>query len=312
MQVSNFTDGNPDDAYQRLSHHLQALATIPGTSVDQRLIQEYSIFYAPAIDDKSSRRGLIINQLSEALLRLQDQDPSPLVDLLSKLTGPLSFRQILSLESPVSLETLLDPSAEKYNLLGLGFLEKAAESHCDIANLASRPSVVMALVTLWLTTVDAGVATKASKVLDRLLTQDKELSLLTARRIGDDSLSRSRCQTLMWRRLFGDKDIYGFILSYCSLQGHDKTQGGRTQKTVAQARLMELALRIGGLDWSCLSRSHHAALEKNYGLDPTQDGFLDFIVSHMVESNDDFLMHMSLLHFFADLISNVKERSRQK
>lgn len=110
----------------------------------------------------------------------------------------------------------------------------------------------------------------------------------------------------MWRRMFGDRDVYRLFFSIPSLK--DKTGTlGKKEKSIAQARLMAFIPRIGQLDWNYVLRSHHEDVEREFGLQVGNEGLLDFVALHLVDYKNDVLIHMNLLQFFADLLSMPKQ-----
>lgn len=168
-------------------------------------------------------------------------------------------------------------------------LGKARYSRSDAGIVAGRPQVVAALVKLWLSTPDTAVAQTAHNVLLGLLTADNE---------GQPPVTAPHNQSLMWRRVFRDKDIYNSIYQICSLSnaGQDG-QLNRRDKTVAQARLLDLLAKI---DCEAIRQSQIAEVESHYVV--KDGGLLEFATSRMVEYEDDVLMHMTLIEFFAELL----------
>ncbi|KAL8968840.1 MAG: hypothetical protein Q9183_002283, partial [Haloplaca sp. 2 TL-2023] len=64
------------------------------------------------------------------------------------------------------------------------------------------------------------------------------------------------------------------------------------------ARLLDLLIKI---DCQFIRQSHIAEVENHYGV--KEGGLLDFAASRMVEFEDDILMHMTLIDFFAELLN---------
>ena len=303
--------GVGDELAQRLSRHLQDVGHDPSTPLDEKLLEECEMFPDTATVGDAPQCRAVVSQISEILPQLQ-QDPKPLVNLLLRLIESFSLPDILRLDPPVDFVSLLDPSAQSFNLLGLRLLDRAADRCCDVAHLANMPAVVKALVNLWMTTPDARLANEASQVLERLMTKDKEPLRIAGHGVGDNGIHGSRGQRLMWRRLFSDKDIYGLILNTCSLSNHDSPQLEGKRKTLSQARLMALAPKLGALDWDYLQMSHHPIIESACGLNANQEGLIDFIAVHMVDTKGDVLMHLNLIQFFTELISTVKTSSNKE
>lgn len=102
----------------------------------------------------------------------------------------------------------------------------------------------------------------------------------------------------MWRRVFRDKDIYGSIYKTCSLSTvGEEGQLSKRDKTVAQARLLDLLTKI---DCDFIRTSQIAEVEIPYGV--KGGGLFEFATVKMVDYEDDILMHMTLIDFFAELL----------
>ena len=175
------------------------------------------------------------------------------------------------------------------NLTTLCLLEKAKFRLSDIGIVAGKADVVGALVRLWLCTQDTAVAGRAHDVI---------LGLLLPEAMGQGLIGLVE-GGFMWRRMLRDKDIYGSIFSICSLStaGQDG-QLSRRDKTVAQARLLDMLLRIDG---EPVRTSQIPEIERRYGVH--DGGLLHFAAIHMVDYRDDVLMHVNLLDFFANYLS---------
>ena len=156
--------------------------------------------------------------------------------------------------------------------------------------MAGKAEVVASLIRLWLCTPDTGVGGRALDVIVKLLLGDEGESTLSDSGIMDEGL--------MWRRILRDRDIYGSIFSICSL--NTTGQEGplsRREKTISQARLMDLLLKI---DSSPLRTSQIREIEENFGVD--NGGLLHFAAIHMVDYRDDVLMHMTLINFYSNFL----------
>ena len=102
-------------------------------------------------------------------------------------------------------------------------------------------------------------------------------------------------QSLLWRRIFRDIDIYGSIFSLCSLSTAGQNgQPSKRDKTVAQARLLDMLLCI---DSEPVRTSQVRAIEEKYGVE-ISGGLLHFAAIHMVDYQDDVLMHITLMDFY--------------
>ena len=305
------TDAASDELYSNVYHHLNEISQDPDHPLNIRLIQEADTFLAVRLWSEQDKQQKLVSILSAVLPQIQ-QDPEPLNKLLLRLIDPYSFSNVLTLDPPVDFVAGLDPGAEPFNNLMLSLLEKAATSPVDVARLANMYSVVHALVRLWLTTQHVGVADKSASVLLSLLKTDNEPPSRPSTPWQDSQNQgkhRPRGQGLMWRRFFGDKDIYAMILNVCSLDSSDMFQLGSGRRSLAQARLVDLVAKLAPLNWSYLVRSHHPQIEQTHGLDPQKDGFLDFVTQRMVQTREDVLVEMHLLRSFATLLTNVKEPS---
>ena len=295
------------DLRTRLQEHLDQVQADPAIPLDEKLFKQTEVFLVLQLHEDSSQLIGLITSLSSLLQTLQ-QDPAPVISLLSKLVEPFSFSDILNLQPPVDFGAGLDIAAVPFNSLVLQLLAKATRSSKDVAILANMPVVVLALIKLLLCTRDIGVADRAANVLVDLLIADKEGSDVLNHGVGAETLPKAGGQGLLWRRLFGDKDVYSLFYSICSLEHAGPAPLGKREKTVAQARLLALIPRLGQLDWHVITRSHHPDIEEAYGLNASE-GLLDFASLHMVNIKDDVLIHMNLLHFFSDLIKMIREPS---
>ncbi|KAK4951658.1 hypothetical protein LTR28_006796 [Elasticomyces elasticus] len=281
---------------EQLTAHLDALDQDPSTALDVRLLDTCALVLPGSVGEATST---LITRLSETLPKLL-QDPSPAIPFLMKLLEPYSFTDVLAFQS-VDFVGGLQTAALPYNDLVLSLLQKAASKASDAAILAGRPEVIAALVTLWLCTPDAGVADKAGRVLYELLKVDRE----TPQGANCEHLA-SRPLGLVWRRVFRDRDIYGLIFDICTLKPIKKEpQLSKSQKTLAQARLMDWLPALGAQDWAAITQSYHRDIESQYGV--KEAGLLEFAALHMVDFKDDVLMHRCLIDFFAKLLRSVTQ-----
>lgn len=291
---------------ERLQASLTQLENDPSTSLDRRLFEECTLLPLASLPRDQNSAMQLISRLARLLPNLQ-QDPSPAINLLRKCVESfvLSFSNILQLDPPVDFVAGLNPAAQPYNLLLLALLAKAADSPKDAAHVAGMAQVIRALVHLWLVTEDVGIATRASQVLLALLKVDLPPPGIDPL-VGGGASSKPSGQGLVWRRLFGDRDVYGLFYSVCSTQDHADHSISKRAKTVAQARVLDIVPQLGKMSWDHLVRSHHAEIERSYGLRNEDEGLLDFVCSHMVDAKEDVLIHMNLLQFFAELIAEVR------
>ena len=183
-----------------------------------------------------SDRDALLDKLSGLLPTLQ-QDPTPVTNLINRLISPprYTFSRVLSINPPVDFLAGLAAPSPPINLTTLCLLEKAKYRPSDVGIVAGKADVIGVLVKLWLCAQDTAVAGRAHDVI---------LGLLLPEAMDQGSIGLVE-GGLMWRRLLRDKDIYGSIFSICSLStaGQDR-QPSKRDKTVAQARLLDMLLRI--------------------------------------------------------------------
>ncbi len=240
----------------------------------------------------------MINQISELLPTLR-QDPSPVTALVETLIRPqnFTFDRVLAIDPAIDFAAGLASPSPPINSITLSLLSKAKHERGHSEIVAGKPQVVAALIRLWLCTPDTAVADKAQKVLLGLL-QAHDITLAD-----DTGLQQENAfyEGLMWRRVFRDRDIYGSIFALCSLAtaGRDG-QPSKREKTIAQARLLDLILQIYCEE---LRVSQFADIEEQYGV--KNGGLLDFAALHMVAYKDDVLMHMTLIDFYTKYLSST-------
>ncbi|KAL8898165.1 MAG: hypothetical protein Q9207_006847 [Kuettlingeria erythrocarpa] len=284
------------DILQQIGAHLADVAADPAAYIlDARLLEKFDGQVSETIAE--SDRDALIHQLAELLPNLQ-QDPTPLTTLIEVLVRPSSytFSRVLDIQPPIDFSAGLTAPSSAINLITLLLLEKAKLRRSDADIVAGKPEIVASLIQLWLSTQETAISQKAYDVLLGLLTAEwTGRSSVTAENLGAlDSPYRS----LMWRRVFRDKDIYESIYRICSLKYADQVgQLGKREKTVAQARLLDLLAKI---DCEAIRTSQIKEVEDRYGV--VQNGLLEFAAVRMVDYEDDVLMHMTLIDFFADLL----------
>jgi hypothetical protein len=325
---------NPPASLPELQQHLLEVTENLDTKLDARLfdkveaqltgeLQRYSLLSLHSIEPMLSNMCFCVEQnlppliptllpQLTSILPLLKQNPEPVTSFIVTLLRPLPFTSCLTFTTPASLVEAIHSPSSSVNILALSLLEKAAASPSDAAIVAGMKEVVSELVTLWLCTPDTEVAEKAARILGKLLevdcgtsdTGDIDVDMEDADNTGGQS---GRGQGLMWRRIFGDRDIYSLLLSICSLKttGIGKGQLSKREKTLSQSRLLGLLQRLAALDFGIITHSHHPDLEASYGLQNDREGFLDFAAVHMVDTKDDVLMHMTLIDFYAELLNVV-------
>lgn len=293
-----------DPLLTQLESHLQHLEDNPSTMLDSRLFESCSLALGQTISKDVS--ATVATRLSKILPTLQT-DPTPAIQFLISLLQPFSFSDILSLDAAIDFVAGLDERATPYNHLMLALIKKATASATDAATIAARPEIVLSLVKLWLSTHDAGIAQEAGNILLALLAVDQ----VSPPGSGEDSLP-AHSQGLMWKRVFGDQDIYALIFSICSLRSRESTTTlSKSQRTLAQARLLEWLSAVGALNWNAITKNHHPSVESQY-LDGKGEGLLYFASVCMVDVKDDVLMHRCLIEFFADLITKIKHTEQAR
>ena len=278
-----------DDPYfDHVRQHLARVSEEPRTPLDMKLLDNF-----PRQKLQRATWEGILRQSIMILPQLQ-QEPAPLTALIDILIRPeeVSFASIMALLVPLDIVTALDIRASSsVNLVILNTLAKA-KMPSEVDNIASMPEVVFGLIRLWLCTPHTAVAQKAHETIIHLLlistSQDEE----------HDSLGALPDKHLIWRRIFRDQDVYGLIFSTCSLvTPGDPDLFSKRDKTTAQARLLALLPEIS-LD--TIQKTQIAEVEKQYGV--KENGLLEFAALHMVDYEEDFLMHITLIDFFTKFL----------
>ncbi|KAL8646180.1 MAG: hypothetical protein Q9210_006284 [Variospora velana] len=284
------------DILKQISVHLAGVAAEPAVkSLDERLLERLDRQVSEATAEED--RDTLIHQLAELLPNLQ-QDPTPLTTLIEILIRPASytFSRVLDIQPAVDFSSGLKAPSPPINMVTLLLLEKAKLRTSDTDIVAGKPEVVASLIQLWLSTPDTAVSQKAHEVFLGLLSAGEEGHGPVSSE--DASRYKPHHQSLMWRRVFRDKDIYESIFRICSLRnaGQDG-QLNKRDKTVAQARLLDLLVKI---NCESIRSTQIEEVERRYGV--VQNGLLEFAAVRMVDYEDDVLMHMTLVDFFAELL----------
>lgn len=303
-------------AFSEVRKHLAEVAADPAKALDERLLETFEgqilgMTLDPHITHPVHRlrlgtvggiedadRTAILNQISELLPTLR-QDPSLVTAFVEILIRPqnFTFDRVLAIQPAIDFAAGLTSSSLPINSATLSLLSKAQHGRGHSEIVAGRPEVVAALIRLWLCTADTAIADKAQKVLLGLLhAHDVPLA-------DETGLQQEKVfyEGLMWRRVFRDKDIYGSIFALCSLATAGREgQPTKREKTVAQARLLDLILQI---DCEALRISQFSNIEEQYGV--KNGGLLDFVTLHMVDYKDDVLMHMTLIDFYTNYLSST-------
>ena len=241
------------------------------------------------------------------ILSTYEKDPTILASLATKLLKPIQFTQALTLASEDSLIQALRSPAPSANILGLTVIEKAARSASDTAILSIMKGVVMAFIRTWLSTPHVEVGEKATKALGDLLDVDCDRRTIEKRMDGMEiTLRRTPGQGLLWRRIFQDREIYDLLFDLCSFEtiGSEEGQLDERQKSLAQARLLRILPRLAALDFHTVSHSNFPDVEAEYGLEG-EVGVLWFAAAHMVNKEEDMLMHITVIDFFAEFLESI-------
>ncbi|KAL8853683.1 MAG: hypothetical protein Q9221_001494 [Calogaya cf. arnoldii] len=284
------------DLLGEIQSHLTEVASDPaGKALDPRLLEKFDGQVTESISEPE--RDTLIHQLAELLPNLQ-QDPSPATTLIEVLVRPASytFTRVLDIDPPVDLAAGLKSLFPSINLVTLSLLEKAKFKSCDAGIIAGKPEIIAALIERWLSTPNTDVSSKAHSVLLGLLTAGKRYMEAATPILQDEY--ESPVQSLMWRRVFRDKDIYDSIFRICTLENAGESgQLSKRDKTVAQARLLDLLVKI---DCKSIRRPQIAEVESRYRV--KEGGIMEFAALKMVDYEDDVLMHMTLIDFLAELL----------
>lgn len=290
------SDQSADSVQTRLGENIQAVSQDPTTPLDVRIFEEAEIALPKTL--QGDERLQLIQTLASLLTTLQ-QDATPAINLLLRFLDDLTYTDILNFGAlPFTDGLALGEHMTSYNRLMLTILEKATDKPADAAQVASMLDTMLALVRLWLCTTDTGIASQASRLLLDLLRVDQEVQS------DPDAHLPSGGQGLVWKRVFGDRNVYATFFQACSLSGKvDNHEMGKNQHTLAQARLLEWLPTVGGMDWNAISRSHHPDIESQYG---AKEGLLEFAAVKMVDYKDDILMHRCLVDFYSDLLHATK------
>lgn len=291
----------PSAVLAELSTHLHTVDQDPSTPLDVELLEQCELFTStPEYRSKLWKETCpLFLQLASLLPELQ-QDPSPVIHFITKLAIPYRFEDIKDVEFEIGL----DLEATAFHSLILSLLEKAATSSNDAQALANRPTVISAIVRLWLCTKDTGIATQAADLLISLLRVSKNEPISVP---GETQL-HSYGAGPIWKRLFNDRDIYSLYYQYTYFLNFTAFPLlNKRDKTVSQARLLGWLPRVGNMDWNTIVSGHGSEAEREVGLTETE-GLLHYAALKMVQTADDILMHMTLVNFFSDLITTVKTK----
>jgi hypothetical protein len=212
------------------------------------------------------------------------------------------------LASEDSLVQALKSPAPSANILAIAVIEKAARSPSDTAILSIMKGVVEEFLRIWLSTPHVEVGEKATKVLGDLLDVDCDRRTIDTKMNGMEISSRKPSgQGLLWRRIFQDREIYQLIFELCSFEtvGTGTGQLDERQKSLAQARLLRVLPRLSALDFYTISHTNFPDIEQQYGLHEGEQGLLWFAATDMVKKEEDMLMHITVIDFFAEFLETM-------
>lgn len=164
--------------------------------------------------------------------------------------------------------------------------------------------LVQAFIQAWLSAPQVEVGEKATKALGDLLEVDcdrRSSAGLDTKMSGLQIASNMPPgQGLLWRRIFQDREIYDSIFSMCSSSIIGSIQLDEHQKSLAQARLLRVLPRLAVLDFNSITRTHFPDVERAFEV--AQPGLLYFATVDMVDKEEDILMHITLIDFFAEFL----------
>ena len=274
--------------------HVEDVSKNPLTPLDKSLLEDCKL----SVERLSleARREIAL-KLSLLLPSLQ-QDPTLPAELLENLLDPFSFPEIQNINPDIDYAAGLALEAAPYNGLTIALLEKATYRAADAENIASSQGILLALVRLWLNTPDAKIASQAEELLFKILKADRQPP-----QIFENDLSvRNSYVGAVWRRLFGDRDVYETLYNSCTATKNTLSQlQNLKQVSLAQGRLLSWLPKVANLKWNLLLESHHQEVESGFQLDYPCVGILRFAATCMVDKTD-ILMHMLQIEFFCALL----------
>ncbi len=203
-------------------------------------------------------------------------------------------------------------------------LHKAASRPDDVAQLATNPALVAALIRRWLAAPQVEVGQKGGKVLGDLLDVDCALPPPPPPTRPVDplhselSIRRTPGQGQLWQLIFSNAEMYTLLMDLISGQ-HPETSTNTHQLSLAQGRVLRLLPRLAAIDFTTLTNHPPPAPPSSSpvpnGTHPPapQENLLHYAALHMIHKAD-MLMHLSLVDFFETLVSltRVTEHSPQK
>ncbi|PUU73352.1 hypothetical protein B9Z19DRAFT_1004958 [Tuber borchii] len=277
------------NALQPLTDHLNAILSNPSdTPLDTGLVETFTV---QLTEDQLKPLVPSLVPLISSTLFVLHEDPSPLTTLLRGLLSTTSFSEILPLATPDTILQTLSAPVLPIQHLGIALLQKATFAVSDAGIVASWTDVIKKLLELMLVSEDTGISSKSLDLLLSLLKVDSPKANGTG---------------LVWRRMLEDRGVYELFFKLCSWRG-DALPGGKRAKTEGQGRLLEFVAKLAELDFDAVVASRFPEIEKKFSVsaeDPCQ-GLLDFAARHAIRVDDDVMMHMLLLDFYAALLNSA-------
>ncbi|KAI6776775.1 hypothetical protein HG530_000720 [Fusarium avenaceum] len=246
-----------------------------------------------------------------SLLKTTTQDPTVVFTLTTKILSPLSFTQCLSLGGAESLISALQSPLPGANLLALNIIQKAATSPAEVDSLAASPDLVEELLRTWLSSPDADVGGRTTRVLGSLLETDCDIIPETsATTNGVNGTGSSETELVkrhipghasLWRLVIWDRHYLEIIVSLCRPAIINR------QATFAQDRLLRVVPRLTALHPRAMAISPFPELFPlpEYADDSIGHGLLQWAALSMVDTSD-VLMHQTLIVFYESFVSIMR------
>ncbi|KAH7241885.1 hypothetical protein BKA59DRAFT_479550 [Fusarium tricinctum] len=246
-----------------------------------------------------------------SLLKTTTQDPTVVFTLTTKILSPLSFTQCLSLGGAESLISALQSPLPGANLLALNIIQKAATSPAEVDSLAASPELVEELLRTWLSSPDADVGGRATRVLGSLLETDCDIIPETsATPNGVNGTGSSETELVkrhvpghasLWRLVIWDRHYLEIIVSLCRPAIINR------QATFAQDRLLRVIPRLTALHPRAMAISPFPELFPlpEYADDSIGHGLVQWAALSMVDTSD-VLMHQTLIVFYESFVSIMR------
>lgn len=246
-----------------------------------------------------------------SLLKTTTQDPTVVFTLTTKILSPLSFTQCLSLGGAESLISALQSPLPGANLLALNIIQKAATSPAEVDSLAASPDLVEELLRTWLSSPDADVGGRATRVLGSLLETDCDIipeTSATTKGVNGTGSSETELvkrhipgHASLWRLVIWDRHYLEIIVSLCRPAIINR------QATFAQDRLLRVIPRLTALHPRAMAISPFPELFPlpEYADDSIGNGLLQWASLSMVDTSD-VLMHQTFIVFYESFVSIMR------